>query len=62
MKDITDLKTELLESRKFKAKFSKNLLEDGANNVRQGICRGYMYSRLRKIRVLDKYDIEENRE
>ena len=47
---------ELLESRKFNDKFSKNLLEHGAKNFMQGIYLGYMYSRWRKIRGLDKDD------
>ena len=45
---------ELLVSRKFNDKFSKNLLENGANNFMQGIYLGYMYSRWRKIRGLDE--------
>ena len=45
---------ELLESGKFNDKFSKNLLEHGAKNFMQGIYLGYMYSRWRKIRGLDK--------
>ena len=44
---------ELLESRNFNDKFSKNLLEHGAKNFMQGIYLGYMYSRWRKIRGLD---------
>ena len=51
---------ELLESRKFNDKFSKNLLEHGAKNFMQGIYLGYMYYRLRKIRGLDKHDPVEN--
>ena len=51
---------ELLESGKFNAKFSKNLLEHGAKNFMQGIYLGYMYSRWRKIRGLDKDDPVEN--
>ena len=47
---------ELLESGKFNDQFSKNLLEHGANNFMQGIYLGYMYSRWRKIRGLDKDD------
>ena len=45
---------ELLESGKFNDKFSKNLLEHGAKNFMQGIYLGYMYSRWRRIRGLDK--------
>ena len=51
---------ELLESGKFNDKFSKNLLEHGAKNFMQGIYLGYMYSRWRKIRGLDKDDLLEN--
>ena len=51
---------ELLESKKFNDKFSKNLLEHGAKNFMQGIYLGYMYSRWRDIRELDKYDQERN--
>ena len=51
---------ELLESGKFNDKFSKNLLERGAKNFMQGIFLGYIYSRWRKIRGLDKYDRVEN--
>ena len=52
---------ELLESGKFNDKFSKNLLENGARNFMQGIYLGYMYSRWRKIRGLDKDDPIENK-
>ena len=48
---------ELLESRKFNDKFSKNLLENGAKNFMQGIYLGYMYSRWRRIRGLDNDDL-----
>ena len=51
---------ELLESGKFNDKFSKNLLGHGAKNFMQGIYLGYMYSRWRKIRGLDKNDPVEN--
>ena len=51
---------ELLESRKFNDKFSKNLLELGAKNFMQGIYFGYMYSRWRKIRGLEKDDPVKN--
>ena len=51
---------ELLESGKFNDKFSKNLLAHGAKNFMQGIYLGYMYSRWRKIRGLDKDDTAEN--
>ena len=51
---------ELLESIKFNDEFSKNLLEHGAKNFMQEIYLGYMYSRWRYIRGLDKYDQERN--
>ena len=51
---------ELSESGKFNDKFSKNLLEHRAKNFMQGIYLGYMYSRWRKIRGLDKDDPAEN--
>ena len=51
---------ELLESGRFNDKFSTNLLENGAKNFMQGIYLGYMYSRWRKIRGLDKDDPKEN--
>ena len=53
-------KKELLVSGRFNDKFSKNLLEHGAKNFMQGIYLGYMYSRWRKIRGLDKDDPIEN--
>ena len=42
-------------------KFKKDLIEDGAKNFMQGIYLGYMYSRWRKIRGLDKDDPVENK-
>ena len=51
---------ELLESGKFNDKFSKNLLEHGAKSFMQGIYLGYMYSRWKKIRGLDKDDSVES--
>ena len=51
---------EFLESRKFNDKFSNNLLEHGVKNFMQEIYLGYMYSRWRDIRELDKYDQERN--
>ena len=60
MKEKINWQKELLESGKFNDKFSKNLLEHGAKNFMQGIYLGYMYSRWRKIRDLDKDDLLEN--
>ena len=60
MKQEIDWKKELLESGRFNSKFQKNLLENGAKNFMQGIYLGYMYSRWRKIRGLDKNDPIEN--
>ena len=50
MKEETDWKKELLESKKFNNKFSKNILDNGAKNYMQEIYMGYMYARWRKIR------------
>jgi len=61
MTEKINWKKELLESRKFNKKFSRNLLEHGAKNFMQGIYLGYMYSRWRKIRGLDKCDPVENK-
>ena len=61
MKEEIDWKKELLESGKFNNKFSKNILENGTKNFMQGIYLGYMYSRWRKIRGLDKDDSIENK-
>jgi len=52
---------ELLESGKFNNKFSKNLLEHAQKNFLQRIYLGYMYSRWRTIRGLDKDDSVENK-
>ena len=60
MKEEIDWKKELLESGKFNNKFSKNILENGTKNFMQGIYFGYMYSRWRKIRGLDKDDLVDN--
>ena len=61
MKETINWRRELLESRKFNNKFSKNLLEHGSKNFMQRIYLGYMYSRWRKIRGLDKDDPEESK-
>ena len=61
MTEEINWKNELLESGKFNDKFSKNLLEHGAKNFMQGIYLGYMYSRWKKIRGLDKCDPVENK-
>ena len=60
MKEKINWQKELIESEKFNDKFSKNLLENGAKNFMQEIYLGYMYSRWRKIRGLDKDDPAEN--
>ena len=54
MKEKINWQKELIESRKFNDKFSKNLLENGARNFMQGIYLSYMYSRWKKIRGFDK--------
>ena len=61
MKAKIDWNKEFFESRRFNNKFKKNLIEDGAKNFMQGIYLGYMYSRWRKIRGLDKEDPVENK-
>ncbi len=60
MKEDINWKKEILESGKFNGKFEKNLLENGAKNFMQGIYLGYMYSRYRKIRGLEKDDSKQN--
>ena len=61
MKKEIDWKNELLESGRFNDQFSKNLLKNGAKNFMQGVYLGYMYSRWKKIRGLDKdYPLENN--
>ena len=60
MKEEIDWEKELLESGKFNNKFSKNILENGTKNFMQEIYLGYMYSRWKKIRGLDKNDPVEN--
>ena len=60
MREEIDWKKELLESGKFNNKFSKNILENGTKNFMQDIYLGYMYSRWRKIRGLDKDDLVDN--
>ena len=62
MKEEIDWKKELLESGKFNNNFSKNILENGTKNFMQGIYLGYMFSRWRKIRGLDKDDPVENKD
>ena len=61
MKQEIDWGKELLESRRFNDQFSKDLLENGAKNFMQGIYLGYMYSRWKKIRGLDRDDPVENK-
>ena len=61
MKETINWQKELIESGKFNDQFSKNLLENGAKNFMQGIYLGYMYSRWRKIRGMDKEDLVENK-
>ena len=50
MREEINWKKELLESKKFNNKFSKNILENGEKNYMQEIYIGYMYNRWRKIR------------
>ena len=56
MKEEIDWKKELLESERFNNKFQKNLSEIGTKNFMQSTYLGYMYSRWRKNRGLDKDD------
>ena len=56
MKEEIDWQEELLESGRFNDQLSKGHLENGAKNFIQGIYLGYMYSRWRKIRTLEKED------
>ena len=60
MKEKINWQKELIESGRFNDKFSKNLSKHDAKNFMQGIYLGYMYSRYRKIRGLDKDDSKEN--
>ena len=60
MKEDRNWKQEILASQQFNNKFARNLLENGAKNYMQGIYLGYMYSRWRKMRGLDKDDPKEN--
>ena len=55
------MKKEIHASEQFNNKFSTNLLENDAKNLMQGIYLGYIYSRWRKIRGLDKDDPVENK-
>ena len=59
MKEEIDWKEELLESVRFNDKFSRGLLENGPENFMQGMYLGYMYSRWRKIRGLEKDNQEK---
>ena len=61
MKEEISWGKELLESGRFNNQFSKGLLENGAKNFMQGLYLGYMYSRWRNIRGLDKDDPIENK-
>tara|TARA_A100000172_G_C3038912_1_gene109636 strand:+ start:405 stop:635 length:231 start_codon:yes stop_codon:yes gene_type:complete len=60
MKEDINWKQEILASQQFNNKFARNLLENGAKNYMQGIYLGYMYSRWRNMRGLDKDDPVEN--
>ena len=61
MKEKINWQKELIESGRFNNQFSKDLLENGAKNFMQGIYLGYMYSRWRKIRGLEKDDPVESK-
>ena len=60
MKEDINWKQEILASQQFNNKFARNLLENGAKNYMQGIYLGYIYSKWRNMRGLDKYDPKEN--
>ena len=60
MKEDINWKQEILASQQFNNRFARNLLENGAKNYMQGIYLGYIYSRWRKMRGLDKDDPKEN--
>ncbi len=61
MKEEIDWEKELLESGRFNNQFPKSLLENRAKNFMQGIYVGYIYSRSRRIRGLEKDDPVENK-
>ena len=61
MKEEINWQKEILASKKFNDQFSRRILKNGAKNYMQGIYLGYMYSRWRKIRGLDKDDPVENK-
>ncbi len=61
MRKGIDWDKELSESARFNDQFSENVLENSAKDFMQGIFLGYMYSRWRKIRGLDKHGPEENK-
>ena len=50
MKEEINWQKEILASKKFNDKLSRNFLENGAKNYMQEIYMGYMYNRWRKIR------------
>ena len=59
MKEEINWKQEILASKKFNNKFSKNILENGAKNYMQAIYMGYMYSRWKKLKGYDKFNPKE---
>ena len=50
MKEEINRQKEILASKKFNDKLSRNFLENGAKNYMQEIYMRYMYNRWRKIR------------
>ena len=59
--DDTNWKQEILGSLEFNhSKFASTLLKDEAKSYMQSIYLGYMYSRWRRIRGLEKDDPMEN--
>ena len=59
MKEEINWQKEILASKKFNDQFSRRILKNGAKNYMQVIYLGYMYSRWRKLRGMDK-EIEKN--
>ena len=54
MKEEIHRRKELLASKKFNDKFSRNLLQNEAKNYMQEIYMGYMYQRWKMIREKSK--------
>ena len=58
--DDTNWKEEILSSIEFnQSKFASKLLKDGAKSYMQSIYLGYLYTRWKKLKGYDKYQIQE---